>query len=168
MARPRIVTDLQVWMIETGRSDSSLAAELTARLRDLPSKNMRNTGKTVTDRTVARWRKGLFVPRYPQHLAILADLSGGRVTANSFAEARLREHFGESIKSSELEKLDGEAAAVASRLHEQLRGVRGAVAVVALADVTASILATRNSGGDFDQDRLDFERLLSSRLDGYR
>jgi hypothetical protein len=85
MAKPRVVTDMQIWMLETGRTDVSLAAELTAKLRDPAYAALRN--REVNERTVARWRKGLALPRYPQQFALLTQLSGGRVTANSFVEA---------------------------------------------------------------------------------
>jgi hypothetical protein len=85
MAKPRTVTDMQIWMLETGRTDVSLAAELTAKLRG-PSYS-----REIAARTVARWRKGLMLPRYPRHLAALTELSGGRVTANSFVEASVKE-----------------------------------------------------------------------------
>jgi hypothetical protein len=86
MAKPRTVTDMQIWMLETGRTDVSLAAELTAKLQG-PGYSSRE----INARTIARWRKGLMLPRYPQHLALLTELSGGRVTANSFVEASVKE-----------------------------------------------------------------------------
>jgi len=49
------------------------------------------TQREITDRQVGRWRKGLAIPRYAEHLAALERLSGGRVTASSFVEARLKE-----------------------------------------------------------------------------
>ncbi len=81
--------DLQIWMLETGRTDVSLAAEFTAKLQD-PSYSTLRT-RQINARTVARWRKGLMLPRFPQHLALLAELSKGRVTANSFIEGRTEE-----------------------------------------------------------------------------
>jgi hypothetical protein len=89
MAKPRTVTDMQIWMLETGRTDVSLAAEITAKLQSADYGKLRS--KEIGARTIARWRKGLMLPRYPQHLAILAELSGGRVTANSFVEASIKE-----------------------------------------------------------------------------
>jgi hypothetical protein len=89
MAKPRTVTDMQIWMLETGRTDVSLAAELTAKLQGLDYSTLRR--REIFARTVARWRKGLMLPRYPQHLAVLIELSGGRVTANSFVEATVNE-----------------------------------------------------------------------------
>jgi hypothetical protein len=83
MARPRVVTDLQIWMLETGRTDNSLAAELGAKLQE-------EGHKEITARRVGRWRKGLALPRY-RFLALLTELSGGRVTANGFVEARMKE-----------------------------------------------------------------------------
>jgi len=85
MAKPRVVTDMQIWMLETGRTDVSLAAELTARFRNPAYAGMRI--KEVNERTVARWRKGLQLPRYPQQFALLTELSAGRVTADSFIKA---------------------------------------------------------------------------------
>jgi len=85
MAKPRVVTDLQIWMLATGRTDVSLAAELTAKLRDPAYDAMRN--REINQRTVARWRKGLQLPRTAQHFALLTQLSGGRVTADSFVKA---------------------------------------------------------------------------------
>jgi hypothetical protein len=81
MAKPRVVTDLRVWMIETGRTDGDVAREISAKVPDKP----------ITDRQVGRWRKGLAVPRYPEHLAELEKLSNRRVTASSFVQARLTE-----------------------------------------------------------------------------
>lgn len=89
MAKPRTVTDMQIWMLESGRTDVSLAAELTAKLQG--SSYTAPHSRDITARTVGRWRKGLMLPRYPQHLAVLTELSGGRVTANSFVEARVKE-----------------------------------------------------------------------------
>jgi hypothetical protein len=81
MARPYTVTALQIWMLETGRTDVSLAEELS----DTPE-----VGKSISSRQVARWRKGLSMPR-PYHVAALTKLSEGRVDANTFAEARMKE-----------------------------------------------------------------------------
>jgi hypothetical protein len=89
MAKPRVVTDMQIWMLETGRTDVSLAAEISAKLQDPNCSALRI--REITARTVARWRKGLMLPRYPQLLALLTDISRGRVTANSFVEARVKE-----------------------------------------------------------------------------
>lgn len=88
MAKPQTVTDMQIWMLETGRTDVGLAAELTAKLHGPGYSALRS--REIGARTVARWRKGLMLPRYPQHLAVLTELSGGRVTANSFVEASVR------------------------------------------------------------------------------
>jgi hypothetical protein len=105
-------------------------------------------------------------PRYPQHLTILAELSGNRVTAISFAEARLREDLGPNTDASTLVKLEGEATEVASRLLDQLRGVMGLVAVLALADAAASVLGSK-PGTDRREARLVFDRMLARRLKGY-
>lgn len=80
MAKPRLVTELQVWMLETGRTDVSLAKEMSALL-----------GRNIDERTVGRWRKGLQLPRYPELVALLTKLSGGRVTADCFINDRLNE-----------------------------------------------------------------------------
>jgi hypothetical protein len=82
MARPRVVTELQVWMLETGRTDVSLAREINALLPD---------DRRTTERSVARWRKGLALPRYPEFVAFLTKLSEGRVTADCFIGARIKE-----------------------------------------------------------------------------
>jgi hypothetical protein len=83
MARPRVVTAMQVWMLETGRTDRSLAGELSARLAA-------KGNKAINERQVARWRKGLALPRYPVFVALLTELSQGRVTADSFVEASMK------------------------------------------------------------------------------
>jgi hypothetical protein len=84
MAKPRVVTDLQVWMVETGRTDISLAAELSAILRQ-------QGHKEINERQLGRWRKGLALPRYPRFMALLTELSRGRVTADSFVESRMKD-----------------------------------------------------------------------------
>jgi len=88
MAKPRTVTDMQIWMLETGRTDVSLASELSAKLQGPSYSTLRS--REIGARAVARWRKGLMLPRYPQHLAVLNELSGGRVTANSFVDASVK------------------------------------------------------------------------------
>jgi hypothetical protein len=75
---------LQIWMLETGRTDNSLAAELGAKVQV-------EGHKEITARQVGRWRKGLALSRYPRFVALLTELSRGRVTANSFVEARMKE-----------------------------------------------------------------------------
>lgn len=80
MAKPHPATELLAWMVETGRNDTKLAQEISAL----------DPQKTVTARQVARWRKGLFIPR-PYYVDLLAKLSNGRVTAASFVAARLKE-----------------------------------------------------------------------------
>lgn len=164
MARPRALTALQVWMIETGRTDSGLAAELADKLQNDPRYRFARKMK-ITDRSVGRWRKGLFAPRLPEHLAILSELSGGRITAQSFAEAR-REHMGPNTTPAELERHDSKAAHVASRVLEQLRGVPGGVAVSALAEAVASVLGTRPGASPEDM-RLYFLHLLEDRMDRF-
>jgi len=69
---------MQIWMLETGRRDTDLSKELTALM-----------GKSISSRQVFRWRKGLSYPR-PAHAVALEKLSGGRVTAQTFAEASLK------------------------------------------------------------------------------
>jgi hypothetical protein len=86
VAKPRVVTDLQVWMIETGRTDGDLARELTVKVPMVGTKK-----KNITERQIGKWRKGLSMPRYPEHIAALTDISNGRVTAQSFVEARIKE-----------------------------------------------------------------------------
>lgn len=81
MAKPRVVTDLEIWRIERGLTDGQLADLITEKCPEKP----------ITERQVGRWRKGLVVPRYPAHLAALAELSGGRVTADSFIRAKMKE-----------------------------------------------------------------------------
>ena len=80
MAKPRVVTALQIWMLETGRTDTSLAKEISALHPDKP----------ITDRQVARWRKGSFTPR-AFYMGVLKQITGGRVDANSFFAAKNKE-----------------------------------------------------------------------------
>lgn len=75
--KPRRVTALQHWMLETGRTDIALSHEINS---------LRGENKTVNARQIARWRKGEAQPR-PWALRVLADVSGGKVDANSFVEA---------------------------------------------------------------------------------
>jgi hypothetical protein len=158
MAKPRAITDMQVWMIETGRTDSSLAAELADKLQNDPRYRFARKMK-ITDRSVGRWRKGLFAPRLPEHLAILSELSGGRITAQTFAEApQMGPNYYDSLTMH-----------VTSRVLEQLRGVPGRIAVTALADAVASVLGTR-AGASTEDMRLnfsDFLRLLEDRMDRF-
>ena len=84
MARPRVVTELQIWMLETGRTDNSVAAELSAKVQ-------KEGHKEITARQVGRWRKGLALPRYPRFVALLTEISKGRVTAKGLVEARIKE-----------------------------------------------------------------------------
>lgn len=76
--KPRRVTALQHWMLETGRTDIALSHEINGLRGEL--------GRTVNARQVARWRKGLAQPR-PWASKALAEISGGKVDANSFVEA---------------------------------------------------------------------------------
>jgi hypothetical protein len=70
-------------------------------------------------------------PRLPEHLAILSELSEGRITAQSFAEAR-SEYMGPKSHLTELQRSESMAVHIASRVLEQLRGVSGGVAQTAL------------------------------------
>lgn len=73
--KARVVTKLQIWMIETGRTDIGLAGEINAAL----------PGAQIHPRTVGRWRKGLSSPRAPA-LRALMEMSAGIVDANSFVK----------------------------------------------------------------------------------
>jgi hypothetical protein len=75
--KPRRVTALQHWMLETGRTDIALSHEING---------LRSGNKAVNARQIARWRKGLAQPR-PWALKLLATMSDGKVDANSFVEA---------------------------------------------------------------------------------
>ncbi len=174
MPRPRPITDMQVWMIETGRTDSSLAAELSARVKRPPYKDLRIPA--VLNRTVARWRKGLVAPRYPQHVAILAELSGNRVTANHFAQTQpvgpSLEALAERLEFEKLERKEAltalEATEVADVLLEQLASVRGPVAIAAVADLVVSILKTKTDAGTLQQNHFEFQRVFWRRLEFQR
>jgi hypothetical protein len=76
--KPRRVTALQTWMLETGRTDRALANEINMMAGD--------TGRVINARQVARWRKGEQQPR-PWATKLLTDMSGGKVDGNSFVEA---------------------------------------------------------------------------------
>lgn len=82
MARPKVVTDMQIWMLRTGRKDIDLANEINVLL---------DGQREVNARHVARWRKGLALPRYPELYKALQTLSEGKVTANSFVNPTLEE-----------------------------------------------------------------------------
>jgi hypothetical protein len=81
-AKRAMGNDLQIWMMETKRTDVSLAVEITGRLSAPMYSTLRS--RQIGARTIARWRKGLLIPRHPQHFAVLTEISNGRVTANSF------------------------------------------------------------------------------------
>jgi hypothetical protein len=81
MAKPRIVTALHEWMRENWLGDKELAEKLNA----MPQLNGR---KPVNARQIARWRKGLAVPR-PYYIVALTVLSEGRVGAEHFVQAVL-------------------------------------------------------------------------------
>lgn len=83
MAKPRVVTVLQIWMLEQGLTDISLADKVSEKVQP-------HGHKPVTGRQVGRWRKGLVQPR-PYYIAALTELSGGRVDGNSFVEALNKE-----------------------------------------------------------------------------
>jgi len=78
MAKPQVVTEMQIWMLEQGLRDPDVAEKLTQQM-----------GKSISARQVFRWRKGLSYPR-PAHAMALETLSSGRVTARTFAEAALK------------------------------------------------------------------------------
>jgi hypothetical protein len=149
MVRPRVVTDLQVWMIETGRNDVSLPAELTAKV-DEPNQE-------ISERTVARWRKGLTSPRSPQFVALLSELSGGRVTANNFTHNRPNKRA--TNNSREVEQSGPESEDTAAR--------EVPPAIFGLADVAAALLVSSCSDGVIlEEIRRVFEQLLDNRLAG--
>jgi len=75
MDRP--ATALAHWMLDTGRTDIALSYEINS---------LRGDNKPINARQIGRWRKGKAQPR-PWALKILADISGGKVDANSFVEA---------------------------------------------------------------------------------
>lgn len=75
MAKPVVVTEMQLWMLESGLRDPDVAERLTVQM-----------GKSISARQVFRWRKGLSYPR-PGHVKALEKLSNGRVNANTFADA---------------------------------------------------------------------------------
>lgn len=74
MAKPKAVTEMLKWMMETGRNDIELARELTERV----------PGRSISARQVFRWKRGLSYPR-PAYALELEKLSGGRVNAQTFA-----------------------------------------------------------------------------------
>lgn len=82
MARPETVTALHDWMHENWLEDRHVAEKLNV----LPELENR---KPVNARQVARWRKGLAVPR-PYYALALETLTGGRVTSRDFMQAKLR------------------------------------------------------------------------------
>lgn len=79
MARPQVVTDMQIWMLQTGRNDVRLAQEMNEKLAGV---------RAINERHIARWRKGLALPRYRELYAALEDISGGRVTLASFVHVK--------------------------------------------------------------------------------
>jgi hypothetical protein len=82
MARPKVVTALTEWMRDQWLTDAELAVKLNAhpKLQD----------KTITARQIARWRKGLALPR-PYYVEALREMSDGKVTADSFYDNLKRE-----------------------------------------------------------------------------
>jgi hypothetical protein len=170
MARPRFVTELQVWMIETGRDDTSLAAELSDKLKE-----------DINARTVARWRKGYSSPRDTRHVLSLSELSGGRVTVDSLARAnspeeaalhRLTLQTAKNYLNRAIELGAGSAAnnsgdveSGADRANSVVREVPPAI--IGLADVAAALLVSSSSDEvTLEEMRRIFERLLDSRLAG--
>jgi len=87
MARPETVTALHDWMHQNWFGDSDVAGKLNA-LPELAGR------KPVNARQVARWRKGLAVPR-PYYALALETLSAGRVTSRDFNQAKVRTDEGE-------------------------------------------------------------------------
>lgn len=86
MARPQVVTDMQIWMLHTGLTDITVAEKVNAWL---VGKLIAGQQRSVNERHIGRWRKGLAMPRYPQFFEALEAISGGRVTANSFVHGRM-------------------------------------------------------------------------------
>jgi hypothetical protein len=80
MAKPKVVTDLQIWMLQTDRSDVKLAGEINKLLAGT---------REINERHVSRWRKGLALPRYPEIYKALETITGGEITANSFMNPKL-------------------------------------------------------------------------------
>jgi hypothetical protein len=76
----RVVTDLQIWMLETRRRDIDLAKEINELIGDV---------KATNARTVGRWRKGESWPRQFSLLHALEKLSEGKIDANSFVQPKL-------------------------------------------------------------------------------
>jgi hypothetical protein len=133
-------------MLETGRNDIGLAAELSAKLN-----------QQISERSVGRWRKGLSLPRSPQSVVLLSELSGGRVTANSFTHERSTGCA--TIDSGEVEQAGSESETAPFR--------EVPPAITGLADVAAALLAGSSSDGvTLEEIRRVFESLLDSRLAG--
>jgi|SRR5579859_1936607 len=81
MAKPEIYTALYAWARDNWLGDSEIAERLNA----LPEMEGR---KPVNARQVARWRKGLAVPR-PYYAKAITVLTDGKVTADHFNDAKL-------------------------------------------------------------------------------
>lgn len=81
MARPKTVTALHDWMHQNWLGDSDVAVKLNA----LPEMSSR---RPVNARQIARWRKGLAVPR-PYYALALETLTEGRVTGRDFMQAKV-------------------------------------------------------------------------------
>src|SRR5579863_1856972 len=84
MAKPQIVTDLQLWMIVSKKRDTDIAKEINEFLGD-------RLERPINERHVARWRKGLQLPRHTEIFEALDHLSNGKVTANSFYKPKLKD-----------------------------------------------------------------------------
>lgn len=82
MARPENVTSLHDWMHANWFEDRHVAEKLNA-MPELANR------KPVNARQVARWRKGLAVPR-PYYALALETLTVGKVTSRDFNQAKLR------------------------------------------------------------------------------
>jgi hypothetical protein len=72
----------RVLLVDLGGEQIADDTEITAMLQDPAYSSL--PIRAITSRTVFRWRKGLTLPRNPQLVAMLTELSGGRVTADSF------------------------------------------------------------------------------------
>lgn len=84
MAKPEVVTDLQIWMLMAKKRDTDLAKDINELLGD-------RLERPINERHVARWRKGLMLPRHTEIYEALEQLSAGKVTANSFVKPRLKD-----------------------------------------------------------------------------
>lgn len=79
-AKPKVVTEMLAWMMETGRNDIELAKEINEKLGEEHS---------ISARQVFRWKRGLSYPR-PVYAVALEKISGGRINALTFARDALK------------------------------------------------------------------------------